>query len=247
MLVIPAIDLKDGRCVRLRQGDMREETVYSEDPPAMARHWERLGARLLHVVDLDGAVGGQPRNQAEIEGILKSVSVPIQVGGGIRSLETIRGYLAQGVARVVLGTAVLQDRALLGQACAEFPHRILVGLDARDGKLAVKGWTSQSETSARDFLQTLRDYPLAGVIYTDITRDGMLQGPNLDALRDIVADSPVPVIASGGIARVEDIRAIKSLGSRVEGAIIGKALYDGQLDLAAAIVAAGGDRPWARG
>ncbi len=241
MVVIPAIDLKSGRCVRLRQGDMREETVYSDDPPAMAEHWARLGARLLHVVDLDGAIGGQPRNQAAIEGILKSVTVPIQVGGGIRTLETIRGFFAQGVARVVLGTAVLQDRAFLGLACAEFPRRILVGLDARNGKLAAKGWTSQSEASARDFLQTLRDYPLAGVIYTDISRDGMLQGPNLEALRDIVADSPAPVIASGGITRVEDIRAIKALGSRVEGAIIGKALYDGKLDLRAAMAAAGGD------
>lgn len=238
MVIIPAIDLKNGRCVRLRQGEMREETVYSDDPAAMARHWERLGAQFLHVVDLDGAIGGQPRNQTEIEGILKSVSVPIQVGGGIRTLETLRGYLAQGIARVVLGTAVLQDRAFLGQACAEFPRRILVGLDARDGQLAVKGWISQSETSARDFLQTLRDYPLAGVIYTDITRDGMLQGPNLDALRDIVADSPVPVIASGGITRVEDIRAIKALGPKVEGVIVGKALYEGKLDLKAAIAAA---------
>jgi phosphoribosylformimino-5-aminoimidazole carboxamide ribotide isomerase len=244
MLVIPAIDLKNGRCVRLRQGDMREETVYSEDPPAVAGEWTRRGAQLIHVVDLDGAIGGQPRNQSTIEGILKSVAVPIQVGGGIRTIETIRRFLAQGVARVVLGTAVLQDRALLGRACAEFPRRILVGLDARDGKLAVQGWISQSATTARDFVQTLRDYPLAGVIYTDITRDGMLQGPNLDALRDIVADSPVPVIASGGITRVEDLGAIKALGPKVEGVIVGKALYEGKLDLKAAIAAAsaGGDK-----
>lgn len=238
MLVIPAIDLKDGRCVRLRQGDLREETVYSEDAPGTALRWEKLGAKLLHVVDLNGAVEGQPKNLAQIEAILKSVSVPLQVGGGIRSLETIRQYLSKGVSRVVLGTAVLQDRSLLDRACAEFPKRILVGIDARDGKVAVRGWTSQSNISAKELLPTLSGYPLCGVIYTDIARDGMLEGPNLAALREIVACSPVPVIASGGITRVEDLQGIKSLGPKVEGAIVGKALYDSKLDLAAAIAAA---------
>lgn len=238
MLVIPAIDLKDGRCVRLRQGDMREETVYSDDPPGMAARWERLGAGLLHVVDLNGAIEGQPKNASLIEAIVKAVSIPVQVGGGIRSLDTVKLYFSLGASRVVLGTAALQDRRLLDQACAEFPRRILVGIDARDGKVAVRGWTSQSMTLAKDLVRTLADAPLAGVIYTDIARDGMLEGPNLGALREMVDCSPVPIIASGGVTKVEDIRAVKSLGPKVEGAIVGKALYDGKLDMKAALAAA---------
>lgn len=239
MLVIPAIDLKDGRCVRLRQGDMREETVYSEDPAAMALYWEGLGARLLHVVDLNGAIEGEPRNFSQIEAILKRAAVPVQIGGGIRTIDTIRLYLSHGASRVVLGTAALQDQTLLERACAEFPNRILVGIDARDGTVTVRGWTSLSDVSVMELLQALSGYPLCGVIHTDIARDGMLEGPNLVALREIVEGSPVPVIASGGITRVEDIRAIRSLGLRVEGAIVGKALYDGKLDFAAALAAAG--------
>lgn len=240
MLVIPAIDLKDGRCVRLRQGDMREETVYSEDPAAMALYWEGLGARLLHVVDLNGAIEGEPRNFSQIEAILKRAAVPVQIGGGIRTIDTIRLYLSHGASRVVLGTAALQDRTLLERACAEFPNRILVGIDARDGTVAVRGWTSLSDVSVMELLQTLSGYSLCGVIHTDIARDGMLEGPNLVALREIVECSPVPVIASGGITRVEDIRAIRSLGLRVEGAIVGKALYDGKLDWNIAVQAASG-------
>ncbi len=238
MLVIPAIDLKDGRCVRLRQGDMQAETVYSDDVAGMARRWEEAGARWLHVVDLNGALEGTPRNLPQVETILKAVSISVQVGGGIRTIQTLRQYMACGVSRVVLGTAALTDRAFLDQASAEFPRRILLGLDARDGKVAVKGWTTVSETTAQDLLQQLADYPLAGVIYTDIARDGMLEGPNVPALKAIVAHSPFPVIASGGISRLDDIRALLDLGPRVEGAIVGKALYDGKLDLAAAIKAA---------
>jgi len=237
MLVIPAIDLKDGRCVRLRQGDMTEETVYSEDPAATALRWEGLGARLLHVVDLNGAIDGEPRNLPQIEAILKAVSIPIQVGGGIRTLETVRMYLSRGVKRVVMATAVLQDRVVLEQACKEFPGRILVGIDAKNGLVAVKGWTSVSNTTARELVGTLKGLPLAGVIYTDIARDGMLEGPDLSSLKGIVDASPVPVIASGGVTRIEDIRAIKALGARIEGAIVGKALYDGKLDLKQAMAA----------
>jgi len=237
MLVIPAIDLKDGRCVRLRQGDMSEEIVYSEDPAATALRWEGLGARLLHVVDLNGAIEGQPRNLPQIEAILKAVSIPIQVGGGIRRLETVRMYFSRGVKRVVMGTAVLEDRTVLEQACKEFPGRILIGIDAKNGLVAVKGWTSVSNTTVRELVETLKGLPLAGVIYTDIARDGMLEGPNLSSLKVIVDTSPVPVIASGGITRIEDIRAIKALGARIEGAIVGKALYDGKLDLKQAIAA----------
>lgn len=216
---------------------MREETVYSEDPPAMALHWARLGAPLLHVVDLNGAIDGQPRNRSWVEAILKAVSVPVEVGGGIRTLDAIRAYFASGATRVVLGTIALQERALVDRACAEFPYRIVMGLDARDGKIAVRGWTSLSAILAKDLIRSFAGYPLGAVIYTDIASDGMLQGPNLAALREILDCTSLPVIASGGIARVEDIWAIKSLGPRIEGVIIGKALYDGKLDLAAAIAA----------
>jgi phosphoribosylformimino-5-aminoimidazole carboxamide ribotide isomerase len=238
MVIIPAIDLKDGRCVRLRQGAMDAVTVYSDDPTATALHWERLGARRLHVVDLNGAVEGAPKNRTWVEAIVKAVGIPVQVGGGIRDLDTIRAYCANGVGRVVLGTAALRDRALVERAATEFPRRILVGLDARDGKVAVQGWTSQSTVLAKDLIAMLRDVPLAGFIYTDIARDGMLAGPNLTALQDVAASARLPVIASGGITRVEDIRAIKALGSGIEGAIVGKALYDGKLALEAAIAAA---------
>lgn len=238
MLVIPAIDLKDGRCVRLRQGDLAQETVYSDDPAAMALKWQGLGASLIHVVDLNGAVDGAPRNLPAIRAIVKAVAVPVQVGGGIRTLDTVRAYLGDGVQRVVLGTAALQDRTLVERACAEFPGRVLLGVDARDGKVAVHGWTSLSDRSAIDLLKELAGCGLGGVIYTDIARDGMLQGPNLAALTEVAAHSPWPVIASGGISRVEDIRAIRALGPHVAGAIVGKALYDGKLDYRAALAAA---------
>lgn len=237
MIIIPAIDLKDGRCVRLRQGDMAAETVYSTDVPAMARQWQQQGAGLIHVVDLNGAVDGEPRNLPEIQAIIKTVSVTVQVGGGIRTIDTVRRYLTSGVSRVVLGTAALTDRKFLEQACKEFPRRILLGLDARDGKVAVKGWTAVSETKAIDLLKELSGYELGAVIYTDIARDGMLDGPNIAALKEVAAYSSFPVIASGGITRVEDLRAVQALGPRIEGAIVGKALYDGKLDYRAALAA----------
>jgi phosphoribosylformimino-5-aminoimidazole carboxamide ribotide isomerase len=239
VLVIPAIDLKDGRCVRLRQGDMAAETVYSEDVPAVAWKWQRGGASVIHVVDLNGAVDGEPRNLPQIEAVMKTVSVKVQVGGGIRTIETVRRYLNAGVSRVVLGTAALTDRAFLEQACKEFPRRILLGLDARDGKVAVKGWTAVSETKAIDLLKEVSGYQIGAVVYTDISRDGMLSGPNIPALKEVVEFSSFPVIASGGITRVEDLRAVQSLGPCIEGAIVGKALYDGKLDYAAAVAAVG--------
>ena len=237
MLVIPAIDLKDGRCVRLRQGDMAAETVYSDDVPSVARKWQEQGATMIHVVDLNGAVDGEPRNFPQIEMVIKSTSVKVQVGGGIRNIQTVRRYLMAGVSRVVLGTAALTDRGFLEQACTEFPRRILLGLDARDGKVAVKGWTALSETRAIDLLKELAGHEIGAVIYTDISRDGMLSGPNIPALKEVVDYSSFPVIASGGITKVEDLRAIRSLGPRVEGAIVGKALYDGKMDYAAAVKA----------
>lgn len=237
MLLIPAIDLKDGRCVRLRQGDMAAETVYSEDVAGIARQWQQGGARLIHVVDLNGAVGGEPQNLPQIETVMKSVSVKVQVGGGIRTIDTVRRYLNAGVSRVVLGTAAITDRAFLERACEEFPRRILLGLDARDGRIAVKGWTSISDVRAIDLLKDMSGHPIGAVVYTDIARDGMLSGPNLVALREIVECSSFPVIASGGISRVEDLVAVRSLGPKIEGAIVGKALYDGKLDYRAAVAA----------
>ena len=238
-MVIPAIDLKDGRCVRLRQGEMAAETVYSEDVPAVARTWQEGGASLIHVVDLNGAVDGEPRNLPQIETVLKTVQVKVQIGGGIRTIETVRRYLHAGVSRVVLGTAALTDRAFLEQACREFPGRILLGLDARDGKVAVKGWTSVSDTRAIDLLKEVGGLAIGAVIYTDIARDGMLSGPNLPALKEVAAASSFPVIASGGISRVEDLLAVRALGPRIEGAIVGKALYDGKLDYRSALTALG--------
>ncbi|HSE57509.1 MAG TPA: 1-(5-phosphoribosyl)-5-[(5-phosphoribosylamino)methylideneamino]imidazole-4-carboxamide isomerase [Nitrospiraceae bacterium] len=237
MQVIPAIDIKDGRCVRLRQGDMAQETVYSDDLVSVARGWRQKGAAWLHVVDLNGAVDGKPSNDTHIEGIVKAVDLSVQVGGGIRSIETVRRYFQIGVARVVLGTAALTDRSFLEQACREFPGRVLVGVDARNGKVAVQGWTSISETAAVELIRSLEGLKLAGVVYTDIARDGMLAGPNLQALKEVADHAPCPVIASGGVTRVEDLVAIRSLGPRLEAAIVGKALYDGKLDFAEAILA----------
>lgn len=238
MMVIPAIDLKDGRCVRLRQGDMAQETTYSHDPAAMARQWEALGAQRLHVVDLNGAVNGKPHNMDHVHAIAGAVSIPVHVGGGIRSLDVIRDYLSHGVSRVVLGTAALENTAFLADACERFPDKIFVGVDVKQGKVALHGWTNLSESTAEPVLASLKEYPLAGVIFTEISRDGMLEGPNVPALREAVAASPVPLIASGGITRVEDIRAIKELGPKIIGVIVGKALYEGALDLPAALAEA---------
>ena len=239
MLVIPAIDLKDGRCVRLRQGDMAAETVYSDDVTEVASRWQQQGACLIHVVDLNGAVDGEPKNLPHIESVMKAVRVKVQVGGGIRTIETVRRYLNAGVSRVVLGTAALTNRALLDQACQEFPQRIVLGLDARDGRIAVKGWTTVSDVKAIDLLKELSGCAIAAVVYTDIARDGMLNGPNIPALKEVVEYSSFPVIASGGITRLEDLQAVRSLGRKIEGAIVGKALYDGKLDLKAAVAALG--------
>ena len=238
MIVIPAIDLKDGRCVRLRQGDMAQETTYSDDPTAMARQWEALGAERLHIVDLNGAVNGKPHNMAQVRAIAGAVSIPIQVGGGIRSLEVMEEYFSYGIDKVVLGTAALENPAFLDDACARFPDKIFVGVDVKQGKVAAHGWTNLSESTAEHVLASLKAYPLAGVIFTEISRDGMLEGPNVSALQDAMQASPVPLIASGGVTRVEDIRAIKRLGQKIIGVIVGKALYEGTLDLTAALAEA---------
>lgn len=237
MLVIPAIDLKDGRCVRLRQGDMAAETIYSNDVTEVAGRWQQQGAGLVHVVDLNGAVDGEPKNLPHIESIMKAVRVKVQVGGGIRTIDTVRRYLHAGVSRVVLGTAALTNRTLLNLACREFPQRIVLGLDARDGRIAVKGWTTVSDVKAIDLLKELSGCAIAAVVYTDIAHDGMLNGPNLPALKEVVEFSSFPVIASGGITSLEDLRAVRSIGPKIEGAIVGKALYDGELDYQVAVAA----------
>jgi phosphoribosylformimino-5-aminoimidazole carboxamide ribotide isomerase len=238
VIVIPAIDLKDGRCVRLRQGRMQDETVYGEDPAEVARRWEVEGAQLLHVVDLNGAVEGAPRNRAAIESILKAVSIPVQVGGGIRDLGTVSAYLASGVTRVVLGTAVSYNLDLLHQACGLFPGRLIVGVDAKQGKLAIQGWTGVADQAPTDFVRRLEGIAVYAVIYTDIACDGMLEGPNLEGLRRMAGACPVPLIASGGITSTEDLRQVRALGPKIIGAIVGKALYEGRIELRAAMVAA---------
>jgi phosphoribosylformimino-5-aminoimidazole carboxamide ribotide isomerase len=237
VIVIPAIDLKDGRCVRLRQGQMNDETVYSKDPAELARHWETEGAQLLHVVDLNGAVKGLPRNRSAIEAILKAVRIPVQVGGGIRDLRTIEEYFTAGATRVVLGTAVSGNLKMLEEACELFPGRLIAGVDAKDGKLAIRGWTEILEQDATEFVGRFNNFPLYAVIYTDIGQDGMLAGPNVEALRRMVSACPVPLIASGGITTVEDLREVQSIGPTVIGAIVGKALYEGMIKLPAAMAA----------
>ena len=240
MIIYPAIDLKDGRCVRLRQGDMDQETRYSDDPPAMAKHWESLGAECLHVVDLDGAIQGVPKNVAHIEAIAKNLSIPIQVGGGIRSLETIRRYLSVGVDRVVLGTAALEQPELIEESSKEFPSKILVGIDVKAGEIALRGWVDGSGKKPEDVVPSLSQYPLGGIIFTDISRDGMLDGPNLDALKQMTSLTALPLIASGGVTKISDIEAIRNITPHVSGMIIGKALYEGTIELSSARLAASG-------
>lgn len=238
MTIFPAIDLKNGRCVRLRQGDMAQETRYSEDPPAMAKHWESLGAKYLHVVDLDGAVQGAPKNFSHIEAIVNALSIPIQVGGGIRSLETVRRYLSMGVSRVVLGTAALEQPELLAKSCDEFPSQVLVGIDVKKGEIALRGWIDGSGKKPEDVVPTLSQYDLAGLIFTDISRDGMLDGPNINALEHMASLTSLPLIASGGVTKISDIEAIRKIVPPVAGVIIGKAFYEGSIDLVSALKAA---------
>ena len=235
MILIPAIDLKDGKCVRLRQGEMSQVTQYSDDPVGMAEHWQDLGAPYLHIVDLDGAVEGTPKHLSQIEAIAKKLTIPIQVGGGIRNAATVEAYRSSGVDRVVVGTAALQDAKFLATIAQQYPQKILVGIDVKQGLVAVHGWTTVSTLTPGQVFDSLKELPLGGIVFTDISRDGMLSGPNISALREAAATSPVPVIASGGVTALEDIRAIQEIGSNISGVIIGKALYEGALDLKAAL------------
>ena len=235
MLLIPAIDLKDGKCVRLRQGEMSQVTRYSDDPVGMAEQWQNIGARYLHIVDLDGAVEGTPKHLPQIEAIAKKLTIPIQVGGGIRNAATVQAYRAIGVDRVVVGTAALQDSKFLASIAQQFPQKILVGIDVKEGLVAVHGWTTVSTLTPRQVFEAIKELPLGGIVYTDISRDGMLNGPNISALREAAETSPVPVIASGGVTALDDIRAIQEIGNNISGVIVGKALYEGTLDLKAAL------------
>lgn len=236
MMIIPAIDLRQGRCVRLFQGRADMETVYSEDPPAMAKTWEAQGAEMLHVVDLDGAFGGSPQNDAVVRAITSAVRIPVQLGGGIRNLETAEKYLAAGVSRVVLGTAAVTDPDFLRRAVEEFGERIVLGLDCRDGKVCVRGW---EETAARDGLEFLREAERMGVrrvVFTDIRRDGTLEGPNFEATEQVCRHTSLKVIASGGVSSLEDLRRLKELEPiGVEAVIVGKALYAGSFTLPEAL------------
>ena len=239
MILFPAIDLKDGLCVRLQQGDMARATIFNRDPAAQAHAFEAQGFRHLHVVDLDGAFAGKPMNVAAVERILETVGLCVQLGGGIRDMKTIEGWLEKGVDRVIIGTAAVRDPALVKQAAKAHPKRIAVGLDAKDGKVAVEGWAETSELTALDIAKRFEDAGVAAIIYTDVSRDGMLKGINWDATIALADAISIPVIASGGLASIDDIKAMTEPRARkLEGAIAGRALYEGKIELKAAQAAA---------
>lgn len=236
MILFPAIDLKNGQCVRLEQGDMARATVFNLDPAAQARAFAIQGFEYLHVVDLDGAFAGKPMNAQAVDAMLKAVTMPVQLGGGIRDLQTIEAWLAKGIARVIIGTAAVRDPALVKKAAKNFPGRVAVGLDARDGKVAVEGWAETSEVTALQIAQRFEDAGVAAIIFTDIARDGLLKGLNLDATIELAERISIPVIASGGFASMEDVKALLApRAKKLAGAIAGRALYDGRLDPAAAL------------
>ncbi len=233
MLIIPAIDIKDGRCVRLKQGKMSEATVYSEDPAVVAKHWKAEGARRLHLVDLNGAAAGKPKNESVIRAILQALgdSPPVQLGGGIRDLDTIEHYLDLGVGYIIIGTAAVKNPGFLQDACTAFSGHIIVALDAKDGKVAVEGWSKMTGHDVVDLAKKFQDYGVEAIIYTDIGRDGMLTGVNVDATLKLARELRVPVIASGGLTSVEDIKALCKIESEgINGVITGRAIYQGRLD-----------------
>jgi len=236
VILFPAIDLKDGLCVRLEQGDMARATVFGRDPAAQAHAFEAQGFRYLHIVDLDGAFAGRPVNIAAVERVLETVAIPVQLGGGIRDMATIEGWLGKGVTRVIIGTAAVRDPELVRAAARRFPGRVAVGLDTRDGKVAVEGWAESSQLTALEIARRFADAGVAAIIYTDIARDGVLKGLNLEATIALADAIEIPVIASGGLASIADVKALlEPRARRLAGAIAGRALYDGRLDAAAAL------------
>ena len=236
MILFPAIDLKDGQCVRLQLGEMDAATVFNDDPADQARQFEQQGFEWLHMVDLNGAFAGEPVNAAAVEAILSEISIPSQLGGGIRDLATIEMWLGKGVKRVILGTVAVREPALVREACKSFPGQIVVGIDAKGGKVAVEGWAETSELSAIELAARFEDAGVAAIIYTDIDRDGVLKGLNLESTAELAALTSIPVIASGGLASIDDVQALlQPAYAKLEGAISGRALYDGRLDPAEAL------------
>jgi phosphoribosylformimino-5-aminoimidazole carboxamide ribotide isomerase len=236
MILFPAIDLKDGQCVRLKLGDMAQATVFNDDPAAQAKQFEQQGFAWLHLVDLNGAFAGKPVNEGAIDAILEAVSLPIQLGGGIRSLAHVETWLAKGIRRVILGTVALRDPALVREACRLFPGRIAVGIDAKGGRVAVEGWAETSELTAVELARRFSDAGVAAIIFTDIDRDGVLKGLNIESTLELARSVPIPVIASGGLASMDDIQRLLQPDCRIlEGAISGRALYDGRIDVTRAL------------
>ncbi len=237
MILYPAIDLKDGACVRLVHGEMDSATVFNTDPAAQARAFQDAGCQWIHLVDLNGAFAGQPINGAAVDGILAAIDVPAQLGGGIRDIATIEAWLAKGLTRVILGTVAVRDPDLVRQAAKAFPGQVAVGIDARAGMVAVEGWAETTDITALDLAHRFEDAGVAAIIYTDIDRDGALQGPNVQATADLARAVSIPVIASGGVSSMADLQALKDCGAPLDGVISGRALYDGRIDVASAVLA----------
>jgi phosphoribosylformimino-5-aminoimidazole carboxamide ribotide isomerase len=237
MIFFPAIDLKDGRCVRLLKGDMEAATVFNDSPADQARAFEAAGAQWLHLVDLNGAFAGAPVNGAAVDDILSAISIPVQLGGGIRDLATIEMWLGKGIARVILGTVAVRDPELVRTAAKSFPGQVAVGIDARGGMVAVEGWAETTDMAVGDLAEKFADAGVAAIIYTDIDRDGVMAGPNVEATAGLAHATDIPVIASGGVSSMADLAALKSCGAPLEGAISGRAIYDGAIDVRAAVAA----------
>ena len=235
MILYPAIDLKDGQAVRLLRGEMDKATVFNDDPAAQARAFAQAGCDWLHLVDLNGAFAGQPVNAAAVEAILAAIDVPAQLGGGIRDMATIETWLAKGLARVILGTVAVENPALVREAARAFPGQVAVGIDARGGRVATKGWAEVTDVDATELARSFEDAGVAAIIYTDIMRDGAMQGPNIEATAALARAVSIPVIASGGVSSVADLIALRDCGAALNGAISGRALYDGAIDLAEAL------------
>ncbi len=236
MIIIPAIDIKDGKCVRLFKGEEEKVTVFSDHPSEIAKEWEDAGAKWIHVVDLDGAFSGKPKNYNVIKSIVDTVSCPVQVGGGIRNIDTVREYVKMGVKRIILGTAAFSDQDFLRNACSEFPQEIAVGIDTKNGKIAVKGWTEVIDQGTQEVMRNLQEVGVSIVLNTNIDRDGTMEGINIDGAREFIEQSPIPVIASGGIATMEDLEKLASIEHLgLYGAILGKSIYTGSINLKEAI------------